>query len=210
MEGNGETRDDVHRMFHEYYDLMRFKVTRILLVSSLYDAFTLEEDGLLTTQISGRYSEFELSTPPQVIRVSSGEEALEELRWRHYDLVITMARLVDMDPYEFGERAKNMQSETPVILLLTDRGDLATFHRPGDSESIDKVFYWSGDSNLFLAIIKYVEDQINAKSDTKSGLVSVILIIEDSPRYYSMFLPIVLREVMEQTGSLLAEGLNEH
>ncbi|KYK29877.1 MAG: hypothetical protein AYK23_01445 [Candidatus Proteinoplasmatales archaeon SG8-5] len=210
MDENGKNRGDINRMFHEYYDLMRFKVTRILLVSSLYDAFTLEEDGLLTNQISSHYSEFELSTPPQVIRVSSGVEALEELRWRHYDLVITMARLIDMDPYEFGERAKNMQSETPVILLLTDRGDLATFHRPGDSESIDKVFYWSGDSNLFLAIIKYVEDQINARNDTKSGLVSVILVIEDSPRFYSMFLPIILREVMEQTGSLIAEGLNEH
>jgi CheY-like chemotaxis protein len=212
MEGREEVSQDgdEHRMFHEYFDLMRFKVTRILLVSSLYDAFTLEEDGLLTNQISGHYSEFELSTPPQVIRASSGEEALEELRWRHYDLVITMARLIDMDPYEFGERAKNMQSDTPVILLLTDRGDLAAFHRPGDRKSIDKVFYWSGDSSLFLAIIKYVEDQINAKNDTKSGLVSVILVIEDSPRYYSMFLPIILREVMEHTGSLIAEGLNEH
>jgi CheY-like chemotaxis protein len=201
---------DVHQMFHEFFDLMKFKVTRILLVSSLYDAFTLEEDGLLTNQISGQYSEFELSTPPQIIRVSSGEEALEELKWRSYDLVITMARLIDMDPYEFSTKAKSMQSDTPVILLLTERGDVATFHKPGESQDIDKVFYWSGDSNLFLAIIKFVEDQINAKNDTKAGLVSVILVIEDSPRYYSMFLPIILREVMEQTSSLIAAGLNEH
>jgi CheY-like chemotaxis protein len=201
---------DAHQMFHEFFDLMRFKVTRILLVSSLYDAFTLEEDGLLTNQISGQYSEFELSTPPQVIRVSSGEEALEELRWRHYDLVITMARLGDMNPFEFSTRAKSIQSDTPVILLLTERGDVTTFHRPDEAQDIDKVFYWSRDSNLFLAIIKYVEDKINAKNDTKMGLVSVILVIEDSPRYYSMFLPIIFREVMEQTSSLIAEGLNEH
>jgi CheY-like chemotaxis protein len=214
MEGGEQYQEnndgDVHQMFHEFFDLMKFKVTRILLVSSLYDAFTLEEDGLLTNQISGQYSEFELSTPPQIIRVSSGEEALEELKWRSYDLVITMARLIDMDPFEFSTRAKSIQSDTPLILLLTERGDVATFHRPGESQDIDKVFYWSGDSNLFLAIIKYVEDQINAKNDTKAGLVSVILVIEDSPRYYSMFLPIILREVMEQTSSLIAAGLNEH
>lgn len=214
MENDGREQSndekDYRQMFHDFFNLMRFKVTRILLVSSLYDAFTLEEDGLLTDQISGQYSEFELSTPPQVIRVSSGEEALEELRWRHYDLVITMARLADMDPFEFGQRAKSMQSDIPVILLLTERGDLATFHRPDQREKIDKVFYWSGDSNLFLAIIKYVEDQINVKNDTKAEVVSVILVIEDSPRYYSMFLPIIFREVMEQTGSLIAEGLNDH
>ena len=207
---NGIDYDGDYRpYFHGFYDLMKFKVTKILLVSSLYDAFTLEEDGLLTEQISGEYHEFALSTPPQVIRVSSGEDALKEMRRGNYDMIVTMARLADMDPYQFGLKAKELQPGITVVLLLTDRGDLKTFRRLGKRNSIDKVFYWSGDSTLFLALTKYVEDKINVQPDTDKGVVDVILVVEDSPRYYSMFLPIIYTEVMNQTGTLIAEGLNE-
>jgi CheY-like chemotaxis protein len=201
---------DYRPTFHDFYDLMKFKVSKILLVSSLYDAFTLEEDGLLSEQLSGNYQDLALSSPPRVIRVSSGEDALKELEQEGYDLIITMARLVDMDPFDFGKRAKELQPDVPVVMLLTDAGDLPLFYRPGKRKDIDKIFFWNGDSALFLAITKYVEDRINVGPDTGVGVVRVILVIEDSPRYYSMFLPLIYAEIMRQTASLIAEGLNDH
>ena len=203
-------KGDYKPSFHSFYDLMKYKVTNILLVSSLYDAFILEEEGLLSDQISGEYQDLELSSPPRIMRVDSCESALSELKKRHYDLIITMPRLVDMDPFEFGRLAKEQQPSVPVILLLTDTADIPIFYNPGQHDQIDKVFYWNGDSALFFAITKYVEDTLNVEPDTEDGLVRVLLVIEDSPRYYSIFLPITYREVMGQTEKLIAEGLNDH
>lgn len=196
--------------FHDFYDLMKFRVSRILLVSSLYDAFTLEEDGLIFEQISTEYRDLALPFPPQVIRVSTGKRALKELRDGNYDLVITMARLVDMDPLDFGKKIKKIDPDIPVILLLTDAGDIQLFHTPGEHEYIDKIFFWNGDSALFLAITKFIEDQKNLVADISTERVKIILVIEDSPRFYSLFLPIIYTEVMRQTKSLITEGLNEH
>ncbi|MCK5773881.1 MAG: phosphoenolpyruvate synthase [Thermoplasmata archaeon] len=200
---------DYRSNFNDFYDLMTYRVTRILLVSSLYDAFTLEEEGLLFEQISEEYRDLALSSPPQVIRVSSGEKALMELDQGKYDLIVTMARLPDMDPYEFGKKAKQNKPDIPVILLLTDMGDIPIFHTPGRVDGIDKVFFWNGDSALFMAIIKYVEDRLNIVNDMKTGHVKALLIVEDSPRYYSIFLPMIYKEIMGQTLSLMTLGLNE-
>jgi hypothetical protein len=196
--------------FHDFHDLMKFKVSRILLVSSMYDAFMLEEDGLLADQISGEYMELDLSSPPRIFRVPSGSAALDELQHTPYDMVITMARLVDMTPFEFGAIAKRLQPGIPVILLLTDMGDVPRFHKAGGYDDFDKVFFWNGDSTLFVAIIKYVEDMINIQHDVNTGMVRVILVIEDSPRYYSVFLPLIYIEVMKQTKALISEGLNDY
>ncbi len=203
-------KGDYKPSFHSFYDLMKYKVTDILLVSSLYDAFILEEEGLLSEQISGEYQDLELSSPPRVMRVDSCASGLAELKKRHYDLIITMPRLVDMDPFDFGKLAKENQPGVPVILLLTDTADIPIFYKSGQHKEIDKVFYWNGDSSLFFAITKYVEDWLNVGPDTQEGLVRVLLFIEDSPRFYSMFLPIIYREVLSQTESMIAEGLNEH
>jgi len=107
---------DYRPTFHDFYDLMRSRVNRILLVSSLYDAFTLEEDGLLFEQISGEYRDLSLTSPPQVIRVSSGEEGLKELKRARYDMVITMARISDTDPFEFGHKAQSILEVAPEIV----------------------------------------------------------------------------------------------
>ncbi|MEW5936917.1 MAG: phosphoenolpyruvate synthase, partial [Candidatus Thermoplasmatota archaeon] len=206
---NMDYSGDYKPSFHRFYDLMKFKVNTILLVSSLYDAFTLEEDGLLGAQISGRYSDLELSSPPQIIRVSSGREALGELERMHYDLVITMSHLIDMDPFEFGRRAKEVQKGVPVVMLVTEAESLPAMQKR-TAPGIDRVFYWSGDSALLLAIVKHLEDVVNVDQDTRLGNVRVILVIEDSPRYYSIFLPIIYTEVVSQTQALIAEGLNEN
>jgi len=97
-----------------------------------------------------------------------------------------------------------------VVLLVIDIADLENYKNFIELDGIDKVFYWSGDSALFLAIVKYFEDQINIVSDTKKAHVRTILVIEDTPRYYSMFLPLIYTEVMNQTQELVSQGLNEH
>ncbi|MBI5001197.1 MAG: hypothetical protein HZB92_06710 [Euryarchaeota archaeon] len=207
-ERRADPNGDFEPGYRDYYDLMKFHVSDILLVSSLYDAFILEEDGLISEQLSGKYRDLALSSPPRVMRVSSGGEALDELKEMRYDLVITMTRLGDMDPFEFGRKAKERQPGVPVVLLVTDLEDLPKYHEktfPG----VDKVFFWNGDTTLFLAITKYFEDAVNVEHDTEKGLVKVILVIENSARYYSMFLSLIYTEVMEQTNALISEGLNE-
>ncbi len=200
---------DYRPVFHDFYDLMRWRVSKILLVSSLYDAFTLEEEGLIFEQISSEYRDLALPFPPQVIRVSTAEMALLELERTQYDLIITMARLPDMDPFKFGNKAKGVQDDIPVVMLLTDAGDISLFHTPGKYGGVDKIFFWNGDSALFLAIVKYVEDQKNIVHDIKTGLVRVILVVENDPRYYSLFLPLILTVIVRQTKNLIQEGLNE-
>ena len=113
MEIEKQSPSDYRQPSHTYYDLMKHKVTNILLVSSLYDAFILEEEGLLTDQISGEYQDLSLSSPPRVVRAESCKDALAELRNGHYDLIITMPRLVDMDPTEFGRKAKELRLRWP-------------------------------------------------------------------------------------------------
>ncbi|MCK4717326.1 MAG: hypothetical protein KAT70_01560, partial [Thermoplasmata archaeon] len=196
--------------FHGYHDLMRFRVRDILLVASLYDAFILEEDGRLSEQLYGEYKDLDLSSPPRITRVSTPEEAFEELRMRRYDMVVTMTKLVDMDPFKFGKTVKEHQHGIPVILLVTDISDLGRFHNPGHYGSVDKVFFWSGDSALLLAIPKYVEDMVNVGPDTEEGMVGVLLVIENSARYYSMFLSLIYSEIMRQTQSLVSDSLNDH
>jgi hypothetical protein len=200
---------DYKPTFHDLYHLMKFKVTKILLVSSFYDAFILEEEGLLTEQISGEYQDLALSSPPQVVRVRSGREALSELRLGRYDLIITMSQIADLDPYEFGKKAKEIRGDVPVVLLATDPGALSIFYKPGGAPGIDKVFYWTGDAALFLVITKYVEDRANIEADSKHGVVKAVLIIEDSPIDYSGFLPVIYTEIMKQTQALIEVGLNE-
>ena len=201
-----EDYDLPSKIFHK---LMPFKVREILLVSSLYDAFIMEEEGLISEMVIGEYRHLRLSSPPRVTRVASGEKALSKVKTGHYDLVITMSKNIGMDPFEFGKKIKKERSNLPVIILATDTADLHICQQRVGEDGVDKAFFWYGDTSLFLAIIKYVEDKINVKYDTINGNVQVILLIEDSIRYYSIFLPIIYTEIVRQTQRSLSEDLNE-
>jgi len=214
-EGDLEANDidytaDYRAGFHDFYVLMKFRVSKILLVSSLYDAFTLEEDGLIFEQISQQYKELALPFPPQVLRVSSGSDGLEELKVNRYDMVITMARISDMTPEEFGNMAKEIQKGIPVVLLLNDAGDLQLHKWDRGDPGYDYIFFWNGDSSLLMAMTKFIEDSKNIDQDIRTGRVRAILVVENNPRFYSVFLPLIYTEIMNQTLSLLTEGLNEH
>ena len=193
-----------------YHSLMPFRVKEILIVSSLYDAFIIEEEGLIAELVIGAYQHLLLSSPPRVTRVSSGEKALSKLEGRRYDLVITMAKNIGMDPFQFGKKIKKIHPDLPVILLATDRADINLFEEENIAGcGIDKIFAWTGDPTIFLAIIKYVEDSINVKYDTVNGNVRVLIMVEDSIYYYSRLLPILLTEVVQQTRRCLSDDLNE-
>lgn len=192
-----------------YHVLMPFKIRDILIVSSLYDAFVIEEEGLISELVIGQYHHHLLSSPPRITRVTTGEEALSQLNSCSYDLVITMSKNIGMDPFDFGKKIKKINSKLPVILLATDMSDIDLVQNKENDEGIDRVFYWTGDSTLFLTIIKYVEDSINAKYDTKNGDIRVIIMVEDTIHHYSMLLPIIYTELVEQTRRSLSEDLNE-
>ncbi len=194
--------------FLKFDSLMQFRVKHILLVSSLYDSFVLEEDGQLTDLIYNEYMELNLTVTPHVKRATNAEEALQILKTQNIDLIIIFKRVADIDVSAFGRTVKEIRPDVPVILLAYGEQDLAVMSEPGFTSAIDRVFMWTGDVKLFLSIIKLVEDRLNIDHDTKLVGVRVIIIVEDSVKFYSSFLPLLYTEIMRQTQGLLAEGLN--
>jgi CheY-like chemotaxis protein len=189
-----------------FHDLIQARVREILIVTTIYDAFILEQEDRLTEQIFGEYYSLNLSTAPRVTSASSGEEALELLDERRFDLVILTIRINDMTPFDLSSRIREKNKSIPVFLLLYDNAHLQLLReRKEHVENIDKVFVWNRDSKIFLAMIKYVEDKVNADNDTKIGLVRVILLVENSVRYYSRYLPTLYTEIIKQTQRLIKD-----
>ena len=195
--------------FKIFLELMRSKVGEILLVSSPYDAFILEQDGSLASRIINEYSGLNLSQPPRVTRTPSGYDALEIIKASAFDLVITMPHLEDMDAVMLSKSIKQLQPDLPIILLAHSIRGLYSAKEERDRTHIDKFFIWSGNSDLLLALVKNVEDRLNVESDTKRAGVRLFLLVEDSPVYYSTLLPLIYKEIVSQTQSVLGEGLNE-
>ncbi|NOZ13410.1 MAG: phosphoenolpyruvate synthase [Acidobacteria bacterium] len=190
------------------HDLMQYHVQEVLLVSSMYDAFLLEEDGRLSHRVFGDFMDLDLHHIPRITRVSSASEALEALEAENFDLVITMPRLSDMSPFQFGTKAKEIRPGLPIVLLTYAPVQSRVLKQIRRHDSIDKIFYWFGDSKIFLAIIKSIEDMKNLESDSRYG-VNIILVVEDSPWYYSAFLPMLYTEIIKQTRRIVSEGAND-
>jgi len=204
---SNEVISDFDPHFKIFHDLMPFKVQEILLVSSLYDAFIMEEDGSIATRLITEYHGLNLSKPPKMTRVSSAIEALELISKKKFDMVITMPYLGSMDAFELGSKIKKIQADLPVILV--GHNMKSTFPEMVGSHGVDKIFLWCCEADLLLAIIKNVEDHQNVALDTKRAMVRVIIYVEDSPLYRSLFLPLIYNEVVRQTQSVLDESLNE-
>lgn len=187
--------------------LMPFKVRDILLVSSLYDVYSLREDGQLANMVMSEYAELKLSRAPLIKRVDSGAGALKALQERPFDLIIVFRSFSDIDPVEFNRQAKSLCPDIPVVLLAFHHQELESV-RGHRHEAFDNIFFWSGESNILLTIIKLVEDAINVESDTGLIGVRVIILVENSVRFYSSFLPLIYTETMRQTSALLSESIN--
>ena len=203
-------RSIVYRRRIGYQDLMRHRVQNILLVSTLYDSFILAEDGQLHKAILHEFIELNLSNNPAITWVSSGPEAVElahgDLR---FDLVITSLYVGDMDALELarlindGERPR-----IPVVLLTYNNRELTAFRSRHDIRPIDKIFLWQGDVRILLAIVKFVEDRLNAAYDIGVAGVPAILLVEDNVRYYSSFLPAIYTQLVVHLQQVLSEALN--
>jgi len=189
-----------------YHDLMPFKVREILLVANLYDAYSIEKEGRFSEHVLGQFYQLSLSTMPRITGVSSREEVMEQLHKKHYDLVIIMMGVDKQFPVELSRQIKEEYQYIPVFLLLNSNTDIARFERhPERMTWIDRVFVWNGDTRIFFAMINYLEDKINVENDTTLGLVRVILLVEDSPLYYSLYLPMLYNIVLEQTKHIIED-----
>ena len=188
-----------------FHDLMPFKVREILLVATVYDAYILEREGQLFEQIYGEYYQLNISNAPRVTSVFSEEEAAEQIRKSGFDLVILVTGVDKNMPVVLSRKIKEICPDLPVLLLINNNNQISEY--TGMSRlltDIEKMFVWNGDSSIFLAMIKYIEDSVNAASDTLTGDVRIILVIEDSVRYYSRYLPTLYSVIMREVQRLIS------
>ena len=189
-----------------YLDMMRYKVKEILFVATLYDAFILENEDSFFERFMGIIYQYSLFSMPRITGVTNQEEALELLDSAHFDLVILMVGIDRDTPVTLSESIKKKQPGLPIYLLLNQKSNIRFFEELVPTlTSINKLFVWSGNSQIFFAIVKSVEDEANVENDTRIGLVRVILLVEDSALYYSKYLQMLYSIVFGQVQQVLPE-----
>lgn len=187
-----------------FHDLMRYKVKEILLVATLYDAFSIEKEGRFSEHILGEYARLNLTFMPRVTGVSNYEEAIEQLGAHHFDMVILMIGTDKVTPMQVSTRVKRDYPYIPIYALLSNNREVSSFKVTNpELNNIDRIFVWNGDSSIFFAMVKHLEDRVNSWNDTQLGLVKVILLVEDSETYYSRYLPLLYSNVLKQTKQLI-------
>ena len=189
--------------------LMARRIRRILLVCNRYDNFSLEEDGNLDMRISREYSELNLTNPPHFEHVSNVHEALAlAAAGERFDLVISMYNVGD-DVFSFAARMKEYQSDVHFVLLTAFSKEIYRRMEEMDRSAVDYIFCWNGSTDLIIAIIKLLEDKMNAPEDILSSGVQCILLVEDSVRYYSTYLPLLYKLMLQQNTAAVRDALNE-
>jgi CheY-like chemotaxis protein len=202
-------RKSRYSKFQDFHNLMAYRVTDILLVSSLYDSYVFEEDGRLYELIRKEYLGLNLSHSPELFQVSSAKEALKiAQKEERFKLIIVTMHVEGMSAVAFTKELRKKGIKTPVVLLGYDNRDLADLMNSSDASVFDKIFVWQGDYRLLVGIIKFIEDKKNVENDVKTVGVQVILVVEDNVRYYSSFLPVIYLELFKQSQDLLQEGIN--
>ncbi len=188
-----------------YLDMMKFKVKHVLFVATLYDAFCLENEDSFFGRFMGDVMQFSLYVMPRITGVSCAEDAITTMENSNIDLVIIMPT----DPSKavsLSEKLREISPSVPVYLLVNKKNEILKYEEiVTTSTSISKLYTWNGDSNIFFTIVKALEDSINVENDTQVGLVKVILLIEDSPVYYSRYLEILYTTVFGQVAQLIPE-----
>ncbi len=192
-----------------YSDLMSHQVRHVVLVSSLYESFTLAEDGHLHERVLGKFLEGSPQEPPDLTRVSAGHDALKLLRsgGRRVDLIITSPNLGDMDAIGLARALRVEGFSVPMALLGYDREDLRSVEKRMEGSGILHSFLYQGDAHILMAIVQAVEDRLNVEQDTRIG-VPVFLVVEDNIRFYSAFLPVIYSELQNLSESVQFEAGN--
>ncbi len=190
-------------LFHE---LMPFKVKEVLLIANLYDAYIIEGEGRFSDHILGEYHQMNLTVMPRVTGVSSGQEALKRLSRKHFDIIIIMVGVDKQTPVNISARISKDYPYIPTYLLTNNNSDIAGLRETQKSGQLPpNLFVWNGDSKVFFAMLKLLEDMVNVGNDTRLGVTRVILLVEDDPIYYSKYLSILYSLVLEQTRELIED-----
>ncbi len=201
-----------HYYFKEtsFKRLMTNRVGNILLVCSKYDKFMLEEDGRIDELLFQEYVSLNLRYPPKFTQVSTAKDAFRILEKHSFDLIITMLNIGDINAIELAGKIKQTYPSKPIIVLtpISTRETMVKL-RNTDLSTIDYVFSWQGNPNILLAMVKLIEDRMNASYDVNTVGVQAIILVEDSVRYYSSYLPMIYRTLFRQARCLMTEGLNE-
>ena len=193
-----------------FANLMNKRIYNVLLIATKYDAFMLEDDGRVDEQIFNEYTSLSLRYPPRFTQVTTEEEALNELRNRNFELIICMPNMDNRDIFAAASEIKVHYPNIPIVVLTPFSKEVSKRIAHEDLSAIDYVFSWLGNSELLLAIIKLIEDKMNAPDDTESVGVQIILLVEDSIRFYSSALPHLYKFVLEQSQMFAKEALNDH
>lgn len=194
----------------DYDSLMSVRIRRILMICSNYDAFILEEDGQIESRLIMEYGELGLTTPPQFIWVTSSAEARDVIMNKgNIDMVISMYNTGDKDIFKLASELKSGDMNIPFVLLTHFSREIQKRIDREDTSGIDYTFTWNGNADLILAIVKLFEDQLNVENDILNVGVQAILLVEDSIRYYSMYLPELYKIVLKQSAEVMKETLNE-
>ena len=190
-----------------FVNLMTRRIFNVLLVANPYDAFMLEDDGRIDEKLFEEYTRLGLRYPPRFTQVSTPEEATLALQQQRFDLVICMPGTDNSDAFDIGRGIKEHFPSTPIVVLTPFSHGITRYMERQDLSLFEYVFCWLGNTELLLSIIKLMEDKMNLEHDIREGGVQMILLVEDSIRFYSSVLPNLYKYVLEQSRALFAAAL---
>ncbi len=194
----------------EFGQLMSKRINKVLLICSEYDAFMLEEDGRIDEQIFNEYVSLNLRYPPQFIQVSTAKDVFYTIDDQSIDLVINMLSVEGMDPFELSNKIKEKYDNIPIVALTPFSREISKRLSKEDLHAFDYIFSWLGNPDILLAIVKLIEDAMNVEYDVNQVGVPVVILVEDSIRFYSSYLPNMYKIIFNQSKKYMSEGLNEH
>lgn len=193
----------------DYQSLIKFRIRKILMICSNYDAFILEEDGQIESQIYREYIDLNISNPPQFVWVQTSAQAREVLNTVvGIDMVMCMYNVGDKEIFSLAKELKEEGRSLPFVLLTHFSKEVYRRLALMDTSAIDYMFSWHGNADLIVAIIKLFEDLKNADDDILNVGVQAILLVEDSVRYYSTYLPEIYKMILKQSNEFMKETLN--
>ena len=207
---NEESLNQLYLKDTAFQDLMQRRIFNVLLVASPYDAFMMEEDGRVEEQLYNEYVALHLSSPPRITRVMHISDALAMMERKQFDLVIAMPGMDVSETFENAKLMKRAFPQVPIVVLTPFSKEVSRRLAAEDLSGIDYVFSWLGNVDLLLAIIKLLEDKMNAEHDVLEVGVQMILMVEDSVRFYSSVLPHLYKFLLKQSVAFSTEALNEH
>ncbi|HZJ79829.1 MAG TPA: PEP/pyruvate-binding domain-containing protein, partial [Dysgonamonadaceae bacterium] len=193
-----------------FVQLMNKRIYNVLIIASQYDMFILEDDGRVDEQIFNEYTSLNLRYPPRFTQVANKQEAMHQLETNRFELVVCMPNIDNNEFFELAKRIKHKYPLIPIVMLTPFSKTVSRMFEKEDLSGVDYLFSWLGNSDLLLAIIKLIEDKMNADDDVKTVGVQTILLVENSVRFYSSALPLLFKYVLSESKEFSKEALNDH